>query len=411
MIFERDNWQEIFSTINKNKLRTFLTGFSVAWGIFMLIILLGSGSGLQNGIHHQFESDAINSLWIYSGQTSKAYKGTNAGRRILFNNQDFQKVKNSDSYIDHASGRFYLGNKVINYKKQYGAYDTRAVDPGYKFIENTPMKEGRFLDQFDNQKYKKVIVLSDVVAKELFKNVKDPVGKYVNVGLIPFKIIGVYQSDSSQQQTRTVYIPVLTAQKVFNGGNRIHQMMMTVGDASLKQTKAIEKEVRNQLANLHHFDPTDERAIRINNNVENYRKFQNLFLGIRIFIWIVGIGTIIAGIVGISNIMMIVVKERTREVGVRKALGATPRSIIGLILLESVVITSFAGYIGLMAGVGILELINKYIPPSDFFRDPTANIQIALVAMALLIVAGTIAGFIPARKASSIKPIEALRDE
>jgi putative ABC transport system permease protein len=411
MIFERDNWQEIFSTINKNKLRTFLTGFSVAWGIFMLIILLGSGSGLQNGIHHQFESDAINSLWIFSGQTTKAYKGTNAGRRILFNNQDYQKVKNSDAFIDHASGRFFLGNKVINYKKQYGSYDIRAVNPGYKYIEKTPLKEGRFLDQFDNQKYKKVIVLSDVVAKDLFKNGEEPLGKYINVGLIPFKVVGVYQSNSGEREMRVVYIPVSTAQRIFSGGNRIHQMMMTVGNASLKQTKNIEKEIRNQLATLHHFDPTDQRAVRINNNVENYRKFQNLFLGIRIFIWIVGIGTIIAGIVGISNIMMIVVKERTREVGVRKALGATPRSIVGLILLESVTITSLAGYVGLMAGVGILELINKYVPPSDFFRNPEANIQIALIAMVLLIVAGTIAGFIPARKAASIKPIEALRDE
>ncbi|MBN2616188.1 MAG: ABC transporter permease [Bacteroidales bacterium] len=411
MIFERDNWQEIFSTINKNKLRTFLTGFSVAWGIFMLIILLGSGNGLQNGIHHQFEDDAINSLWVFSGQTTKAYKGMNAGRRILFNNQDYQKVKNSDAFIDHASGRFYLGSKVINFKKNYGTYDIRAVNPGHKYIEKTNITQGRFLNEFDNKKFQKVVVIGDIVRKDLFKKGEEPLGQYINVGRIPFKVIGVFEDAGGEGEMRKVYIPISTAQRIFNGNNRIHQMMMTVGNASLKQTKQIEKEIRTQLAALHHFDPDDSRAIRINNNVENYKQFQNLFLGIKIFIWIVGIGTIIAGIVGISNIMMIVVKERTREIGVRKALGATPVSIIGLILLESTVITSFAGYIGLMLGVGLLELINKYMPASDFFRNPEANIQVALTAMLLLIIAGIIAGFIPARKAASIKPIEALRDE
>ncbi|MBN2638392.1 MAG: ABC transporter permease [Bacteroidales bacterium] len=411
MIFERDNWQEIFSTINKNKLRTFLTGFSVAWGIFMLIILLGSGNGLQNGVNHQFEDDAVNSLWVYSGQTTKAYKGTNAGRRILFNNQDYQKVKNSDAFIDHSSGRFYLGSKVINYKKNYGTYDIRAVNPGHKYIEKTNITQGRFLNAMDQDQYKKVVVIGDIVRKDLFKNGNDPLGKYIQIGLIPFKVVGVFEDEGGEGEMRKVYIPISTAQRIFNGNNRIHQMMFTVGNASLKQTKEIEKEIRTQLASLHHFDPEDERAIRINNNLENFSQFQNLFLGIQIFIWIVGIGTIIAGIVGISNIMMIVVKERTREIGVRKALGATPRSIVGLILLESTVITSFAGYIGLMLGVFILELVSKYMPASDFFRNPQANIQVALAAMALLIIAGLIAGFIPARKAASIKPIEALRDE
>ena len=186
---------------------------------------------------------------------------------------------------------------------------------------------------------------------------------------------------------------------------------MTVGNATLKQTKKLEKDLREQLAATHHFDPTDDRAVHINNVLEQYEKFQNLFLGIRIFIWIIGIGTIIAGIVGVSNIMMIVVKERTKEVGVRKALGATPGSIVSLILLESIAITSFAGYIGLMAGVGLLEIVRKYMPPSDFFRSPEANIHIAVVAIVLLVAAGTIAGFIPARKAASIRPVEALRDE
>ncbi len=411
MIIDRDKWQEIFSTINKNKLRTFLTGFSVAWGIFMLIILLGSGRGLQNGVQHQFADNATNSLWVYQGLTTKPYKGINAGHRIQFTNADYLRTKRLDSHINHISGRYRVGSKTISYKNNYGSYSISAVDPGQKYIENTDITQGRFLNRLDLNHYNKVIVIGDVVRKDLFKNGANPIGKYVKVGDIPFEVIGVFKSAGGNGEMRKVYIPVSTAQRVFNGGNRLNQIMFTVGDATLKQTRNIEKKLRVEFAKAHHFDPTDRRAIHISNNLQEYEKVMNLFLGIRIFIWIIGIGTIIAGIVGVSNIMMIVVKERTKEIGIRKALGATPRSIVGLILLESVVITSLAGYLGLMAGVGLLELVNKYMPPSDFFRNPEANIYIALTAMALLVVAGAIAGFIPARKAASIKPIDALRDE
>ncbi len=411
MIIDRDKWQEIFSTINKNKLRTFLTGFSVAWGIFMLIILLGSGRGLQNGVQHQFADDATNSLWVYQGLTSKPFKGTNAGRKIQFTNADYIRTTQLDKHIDHISGRYYVGSKTISYKNNYGSYSIHAVNPGNRYIENTDITKGRFLNRLDMQHFSKVMVIGDVVRKDLFKNGENPLGKYVKVGDISFKVIGVFKSAGGNGEMRKVYIPVSTAQRVFNGGNRLGQIMFTVGDATLNQTKQIEKELRTEFAKVHHFDPTDRRAIRISNNLDEYEKVMNLFLGIRIFIWIIGIGTIIAGIVGVSNIMMIVVKERTKEIGIRKALGATPKSIVGLILLESVVITSLAGYIGLMAGVGLLELVNKYMPPSDFFRNPEANLSIALTAMALLVIAGAIAGFIPAKKAASIKPIDALRDE
>jgi len=411
MIIDRDKWQEIFSTINKNKLRTFLTGFSVAWGIFMLIILLGSGQGLQNGVQHQFADDATNSLWVYAGQTTKAYKGTNAGRRIQFTNRDYNRTKTLDRHIDHITGRFYVGNKQISYKNNYGSYDIRAVHPDHKYLENTIITQGRFLNRLDIDHFNKVIVIGDIVRKDLFKNGEKAMGEYVKVGNIPFKIIGVFEDKGGNSEMRKVYIPVSTAQRVFNGADHLNQVMFTVGDATLKQTKTIENKLREEFAAFHHFDPADQRAIHINNDLDNYQKVMNLFLGIRIFIWIIGIGTIIAGIVGVSNIMMIVVKERTKEVGVRKALGATPGSIVGLILLESVIITSMAGYIGLMAGVGLLELVSKFMPPSDFFRNPQANINIAVMAMILLVIAGAIAGFIPARKAASIKPIEALRDE
>jgi len=412
MIFGRDNWQEIYTTISKNKLRTFLTGFSVAWGIFMLIILLGSGQGMQNGVEHQFSNVATNSLWVYSGQTTKAYKGMNIGRKIQFTNQDYNRAKSFDSHIDHTTARYYVGSKVINYGKKYGNYDVRAVNPGAKYIRNIKMLNGRFLNPFDIKNYDKVMVISDVAERDLFTKGENPVGKYVQMGNILFKVIGVFKMEQTgQSEVRIVYIPVSTAQRVFNGGNNISLFIVTLGNATAPQTQGIEKDMRQKLASIHHFDPTDQRAVRFENFLEEYGKVMNLFLGIRIFVWIIGIGTIIAGIVGVSNIMMIVVKERTKEVGVRKALGATPGSIVSLILLEAITITSFAGYIGLMLGVGLLELLNKYVPPSDFFRNPQANIHIAVISIVLLVTAGAIAGFIPARRAASIRPVEALRDE
>lgn len=412
MIFSRDNWEEIYTTISKNKLRTFLTGFSVAWGIFMLIILLGSGQGMQNGVQHQFASVATNSLWVFSGQTTKAYKGMNTGRRIQFTDQDYLRAHDYDSHIDHVMGRYFMGSKVINYKTKYGNYNVRAVSTGARFLRDLTILKGRFLNPFDIRQSAKVMVISDVADSDLFKKGVNPIGKYVQMGNIPFKVIGVYQEEhQGQNQRRSVFIPITTAQKIYNGANKISFFSVTVGNATPKQTLEIEKETRQKLAEIHHFDPTDERAVRVENVLDEYEKVMNLFRGIRIFVWIIGIGTIIAGIVGVSNIMMIVVKERTKEVGIRKALGATPGSIISLILLEAIAITSFAGYIGLMMGVGLLELVNKYVPASTYFRNPHANIHIALMAIALLVVAGAIAGFIPARKAASIRPIEALRDE
>lgn len=411
-MFDRDKWQEIFSTINKNKLRTTLTGFSVAWGIFILIILLGSGKGLQNGVDEQFSDDATNSLWIYPRQTSKAYKGYNSGREIRFTNEDYDRTKRSVAQADHITGRFYISSSnTTSYKNNYGTYRIRSVHPGHQFLENTMITEGRFINDLDINDGSKIAVIGDLVKEDLFKNSEEPIGKYIKVGNIPFKVVGVFKDKGGEGEMRMIYIPISTAQRVFNGGNRIHQIMFTIGDAGIEESRQIEEQIRTDYAQIHHFDPEDQRAIGIRNTLEDYIRVQNLFKGIRVFIWIVGIGTIIAGIVGVSNIMMIVVKERTKEIGIRKAMGATPGSVINLILLEAITITSFAGYLGLVLGVGLLELVKNNVPPSDFFLNPEANISIALTAIVLLIFAGALAGFIPARKAASIKPIEALRDE
>ncbi len=408
-MFDIDKWQEIVATIRKNKLRTFLTGFSVAWGIFMLIILLGSGRGLENGIQQQFERDASNSIWIYRGQTSMPYKGLKPGRRIRFTNDDFDYSKREIKNVENLSSRLSVfQQRNLSYKNEYGNFDIIGVHPGTKALENVDILEGRFLNEIDVSSSRKVVAISTDVKKALFKD-QPFLGEYIKINNIPFKVIGLFE-DSSERDNRRVYIPVSTTQKIFTGGREIQNLAFTTGDASMKESLEIEDEIRTNFAQRHNFNKDDQRAIYINNNVEEYQKFQNLFAGIRLFVWIIGIGTIIAGIVGVSNIMLIVVKERTKEIGIRKAIGATPTSIIGLVLLESILITSFAGYVGLVLGVGLLELISPHIQ-SDFFTNPEADFRIAVSATILLVVSGAVAGFVPARKAAKIKPVEALRDE
>ena len=408
-MFDIDKWQEIFSTIKKNKLRTFLTGFSVAWGIFMLIILLGSGRGLENGVRKQFEQDATNSIWVYRGQTSVPYKGLKPGRQIRFTNEDYNYTKKNNTNIENLSARLNVWRqRNLSYKSEYGNYDIVSVHPGTRALENIKIIEGRFLNNIDINESRKVVAISLVVKNALFKD-EEALGKYLKINNIPFKVIGLFE-DGSERDNQRVYIPVSAAQKIFTGGIEINNLAFTAGNADAAESIKIEDEIRAQFANRHNFDKNDQRAIYINNNVEEYKKFMNLFAGIRIFVWIIGVGTIIAGIVGVSNIMLIVVKERTKEIGIRKAIGATPQSIIGLILLESIAITAFAGYVGLVLGVGLLELISPHVQ-SDFFLNPEADFRIAVSATILLIISGTLAGFVPARKAAAIKPIDALRDE
>ena len=412
-MFELDKWQEIYSTIRKNKLRTFLTGFAVAWGIFMLIILLGSGKGLENGVTDQFQGGANNGIWISSGMTSKEFKGLQAGRMIRFTNDDYNLLKESVRDHEYMSSRMFLGNIITSYKNEYGSFYLSPCHPDYGNIKEVEMIRGRFLNNLDIDEFRKVAVIGEKVKQDLFKE-PDTVamGEYLNINGVLFRVVGVFRDfgrDDSEQ--RRIYIPISTAQRVFSGQNVVSQISFTTGDASVEEVDLMLDYTRNLLAKKHTFDTEDQRAVSIWNKNEDFRRFQGLFMGIRLFIWIVGIGTIIAGIVGVSNIMMISVKERTKEIGIRKALGATPFSIISLILREAIVITGFSGYIGLVLGIGVLELISRNLPETDFFRSPEANFSIAVGATILLIAAGTLAGLFPARKAARIKPIEALRDE
>jgi len=406
-----DAWQEIFDTVRHNKLRTALTGFAVAWGIFMLVVLLGSGKGLEHGVDYQFRDDAVNSIWISSGQTSVPYKGMQPGRDVQFDNQDYDEVTTRVPGVEFASARFWIfGSQQVNYKNENGSYTIRAVHPGHQVLERTKMVSGRYLNEFDLKQFRKSAVLGTLVATALFHD-EDPIGKEIRIGGISFKVVGVFDDDGSEREREFIYLPISTAQRTFNGGNRLSQILYTTGDASLAESEKMAGFSRRILSVNHTFDPDDERAIYVNNNVENYQKVLALTGAIRLFVWVVGIGTLLAGVVGVSNIMLVAVRERTREIGIRKALGATPASIVGLVLQESVLITTVAGYAGLVLGVLVLEGLSRAIPDADFFRNPQVDLRVALSATLLLVVAGTFAGFFPARRAAAIRPIEALRDE
>ena len=425
-MFDIDKWQEILATIKKNKMRTFLTGFSVAWGIFMLMILLGSGNGLSNGVASNFMNDAVNSMWIWTGETTIPYQGMKSGRSIQFHNED-QEIVKKVSGIGVSSGRYFMGNTRYSYHKESGEYTTITCQPELLDVEQLVINEGRFINQIDLIQKRKVIVIGIDIKTALFKD-SIAIGEYININSVPFKVVGVC-SEPGSTRTRNGYMPVSTAQMIFNGSNRIHNLAVTLNAETLDESKAIEEQVRNVLGRKHKFDPKDEGAIGVFNKLEAYIQTMKIFQAIKIFIWIIGIGTLIAGIVGVSNIMLIVVKERTKEIGIRKAIGASPSSVIGLILLESIMITTIAGYIGLVLGTGLMELINYFMVQSaaaaaaagavasdqggnnSMFLNPTVDINIAIYSTLLLIVAGAIAGYIPAKRAASIRPIVALRDE
>lgn len=420
-MFDVDIWQEIFSTIRKNKLRTFLTGFSVAWGIFMLMVLLGSGNGLSNGVKEQFAENAINVMWMWTGETSIPYNGLKEGRAIRFNNQDYDYLTTKSKEVEKVSSRYYLPNDILYaYGKEYGSFETSTCYPSLKEMENIPIKSGRFINDMDILEFRKVVVIGEEVRKALFKT-EDPIGKYVKIGGVPFNVIGVADTKRRQENNRQSYMPFSTAQRIFNGGDRVHTFTVTSRVVkTAEEADSVSNTIRAEMAKRHAFDPKDKRAMGSFNMLTQYIRTMKIFQAINIFVWIIGIGTLIAGIVGVSNIMLILVKERTREIGIRKAIGATPVSVIGLVLLESVLITTVAGYIGLVMGVGLMELINFGMeqaaagaPPSNntFFLNPTVDFTTAVSATLILILSGALAGYLPARKAANVTPIEALRDE
>jgi len=410
-VFDLDKWQEILASIRQNKLRTVLTGFSVAWGILMLVVLLGSGVGLGNGVEYQFRDDAMNSIWVRSGQTSLPYKGLQPGRQVRFTNTDHDEVKSKIDGVEHITSRFFpRGQLRVAYGKETSSFDIRSVHPGHQHLEKTIITQGRYLNDFDIEQRRKVMVIGEAVKSQLFGRNR-AMGEYVKINGIPFRVVGIFTDEGGIGEQEKIYLPISTAQRIFNGADRVSMFMFTTGEADLAESDEMAEAVTAMLAQRHRFDPEDERAVDVTNINRFFQRFVNLMSGIRIFIWIVGLGTILAGVVGVSNIMMIVVKERTQEIGVRKALGATPGSIVGLILLEAIFITAVAGYLGLVGGVGLLELGGALLPESEYFVDPHVDLRVALSATVLLVVAGSLAGLVPAWRAAQVQPVEALKDE
>ncbi|MBE7640720.1 FtsX-like permease family protein [Salegentibacter sp. BLCTC] len=415
-MFDLERWEEIFDTIRKNKLRTFLTGLSVASGIFILVILLGIGEGMRNGISQEFKRDAANIIYVYTGVTSKEYKGLNPGRRIQMKNEDFNyaSLKHQDD-LEYKSSIFRIWNGIVNYGKESGSYRVEGVYPDYQFLENSGMVEGRFLNYKDYHNYEKVLVVGNKVRNDLFKDNKQPIGEYIQISGVNFKVIGVYTDPGGEREESRVFMPLSTAQRVFGGANNIANMAFTLEpeesfEKALAASSSFSADIENQLKETHTIAPDDESAVSINNSLENAKRFYDLMDMIKFFFWGVGICTIIAGVVGVSNIMLIIVKERTREIGIRKALGAEPLSIVGMVLHESIFVTAIAGFVGLIASLLLLEFVGPLIE-TPYIANPAVNFNVALTTVFILILAGAIAGFFPAWRAARIKPIVALRDE
>lgn len=405
-----DSLIEIYYVVRNNKLRTFLTAFSVAWGIFILIILLGAGRGLRNGAEQQFASDATNTIWVNGGKTSIAHNGYQPGRWITLTNEDLDMIVQKFKGIEKKSGtaQGYL-MKNMRYGNKKASFMTRSGSPDHGYLENLQVTHGRFLNDNDMQQFRKVCVIGGPVYDAFFKN-EEAIGKYIDVAGIPFQVVGVFYDPGRGDMDR-IYIPSTTSQKVFNGRNFLDVIWLGTGDMPVEQGTALAAEITRLLAARHNFNPKDENAVGAYNNRQNFERIMGMLTGIRIFIWIIGIGTIIAGVVGVSNILMISVKERTKEIGIRKALGANPLSIVSLILQESLIITAISGYTGMVLGVLVLELFKKYVPNSDFFKNPEVDFKVAITATLVLIFAGLIAGFFPAMRAASINPVTALKDE
>jgi putative ABC transport system permease protein len=405
-----DKWQEIFGNLQRHKLRTALTGIAVGWGIFMLILLLGAGKGLSNKVEEKFADDAINSIWIHRGQTALPYRGLRPGRQIQFGLSDIKAVQEVPG-VEHITGRFYMREAfTVSYGSKNSSFDVRAVHPGHQYIEKTIILQGRYLNDIDIEERRKTAVIGIAVKKFFFPN-ENPVGKYITIRGTQYRVVGVFEDEGDDGELQKIFIPITTAQRAYGAGDQIHAIMFTVGEAGVDQARRISEQVKQVLSRRHRVDPEDRRAFRIRNNVEEFHKITQLFELINLIIWIVGAGTILAGVVGVSNILLISVAERTVEFGVRKALGATPLSIVVMVLKESLLVTAVAGYAGLVAGVGLLELASHYLPDNDYIKNPEVDIRIALIALITLVVAGALAGYFPARRAARIDPVAALRDE
>lgn len=415
-MFDRDKWQEIFDTIRKHKLRTFLTALGVFWGIFMLVFLMGSGKGLENGVFSSFGDRASNCIYVWTQRTSKPYMGLQPGRYPRLTYDDIEAIEsNFGDKIEYMAPRLHVTSGEITRNDNSGAFDIRGEMPDLIKLEPIEVRRGRFINAFDIEQRRKVIVIGTRVEEVLFDEEKEEsIGQYLTINGAEYLIVGVFgssrQGSDDDDDVQSIFMPLTTAQQVTNHPNRIGWFVCSMyADVRAKE---VEVPLKALLRERHKVHPEDEQGIRSFNLDEEFRSIQGLFTGIGLIIWVVGIGSLIAGIIGVGNIMLIVVKERTKEIGIRKAMGATPGSIVSLVLLESVFITTAAGYLGLLVSTGLIMLINQAVGEGgEFFSNPEVDLGVGLGALLILIIAGALTGLMPALHAARINPVLALKDE
>lgn len=416
-MFDRERWNEVMMTLRRNKLRSFLTMLGVAWGIFMLVVMLGMGNGLKNAVLGGFDGFATNSAFLWTMPTTKPWAGFQRGRRFNFDNEDTRLIREQVPGIETLSPQLQLGGwrggNNVNYGNKTAAFSIYGSEPDVIKVEAVRVVEGRFLNALDLHDERKVCVIGEQVVDRLFEQ-EDPMGKYIRISGVYFKVVGRMRKKSSAQMgdnpDAKIYVPFTTFQKAFNSMNIVHWYNLIAKPGV--QVSEVERGVKKLMARKHKVDPTDENAFGSFNMQDMYQKMNLLFLAISSISWTVGIFSLLAGAIGIGNIMLVSIKERTKEIGVRRSLGATPRNITGQIMQEALTLILIAGYFGLLAGVGVLEGARALTGEgSDFFKNPGVGIGTALVAFGVLVVSGLFAGFLPARRALAIKAVDALRAE
>lgn len=409
-MFSRDTWNEIFQTIRKNKLRTFLSGFTVALGILIFVSLYGLGNGLINTFDEFFADDATNVIYLFPGRTTIPYKGYKSARQIEFDNSDLADIKkNFAMFLDYVTPRI-TRSSLVKYGEESNNYTTEGVDWGHQFAEKTIIMKGRFLNVVDIRKNTKHAVIGRLVEQDLFSQ-QNAIGEFIDVGGSSYKVVGVFQDEGGDNQERLIYIPYTTRQLVEKNNDKVDLLIVAFKEElGYTGAMAFQNSLDRFLRQKKYISPQDQNGIFIRNVADQLKQNQGFAGVLQMIVAFVAFGTIIAGIIGISNIMVFTVKERTKELGIRKALGATPRSVISTILLESVFITTVSGFSGMMIGIVLLSSLGEKL--KDYFiTNPYINMGTAIFATVLLIIFGAIAGYVPAQRAAQIKPIVALRDE
>ena len=416
-MFESDLWNEIRNTLGHNKVRSFLTAFGVGWGIFMLIVMLGAGNGLSNGVNRAFAGWANNSCFVWTQTTSLPYQGLPRGRYFSFDNQDIEVIRHQVPGVDALAPRLQLGGwrggDNVTYNGKTAAFSVNGDVPDIQRIQGTEVIAGRFINELDVHDSRKIAVIGSRVRELLYGPDEDPLGTWIRIQGVYFQVVGVHRPKASanmgNDQSAVIHVPFTTFQRAFNALNKVHWFALTAMPGT--PASEVQAEIKRVLAVKHRVHPDDDLAFGGFNVEEMFDMTNNLFNAITGLGWFVGVLTLLAGAIGVSNIMLVIIRERTKEIGIRRSIGASPRTVTTQIVLESLTLTVVAGYVGLLSGLLLLEGVNAMGIDSDFFAQPEIDLNVALIALGILVLSGIFAGYLPARRALTIRPVDALRAE